>query len=598
MILNNLTPEQLVAVKRKGHVLLSACPGSGKTRTIIHKLAYESSQLDSKSKKKVVAVTFTVRASDEIFNRLNRMDIDKSKVWSGTLHSFCLNWLIKPYGSYLTELKDGYTLADESFKKTLLDTITQQYQENYSIERSVDLYIDNSRLRRDGSFDEQNYHKRQVLETYHQELNKNKIIDFDLLLYYSYNLLDTYPTIGKVLSNLFQLICIDEYQDTQDLSYAIICNIINAGNGNTSLFLAGDSDQSIYYSLGGIVKNKVEIEAELNGQQIAELSLTGNFRSTQRIIDYYNSFKSNPIPIVATGNNQNDQGTITHNHRIHKSGLVAEIARLIQVSIDNCIPENEICILVPQWWLITSIARQLKTVLPDTSFDATGLAPMSKNRDNFWYKLSRLFLTEPGPNIYVLRHLWARELLDSFHEHTGTHFFEPYNLERNILRLANSISSTETEAIPYLEDCFNQFNTKIGINIDSLITLKNSWDIYFRNINNRLTDPEYDVPSDIISFKNLYKERNGIVINTCVGIKGEEFETVIAFGLLKGFVPHWNDIFSNRINEIESSKKLMYVICSRAKKNLHLISEQGRVTRRGAPLEITPVLRSKQYSYD
>ena len=63
-------------------------------------------------------------------------------------------------------------------------------------------------------------------------------------------------------------------------------------------------------------------------------------------------------------------------------------------------------------------------------------------------------------------------------------------------------------------------------------------------------------------------------------------------------MPHWNDIFSNRINEIESSKKLMYVICSRAKKNLHLISEQGRVTRRGAPLEITPVLRSKQYSYD
>lgn len=88
----------------------------------------------------------------------------------------------------------------------------------------------------------------------------------------------------------------------------------------------------------------------------------------------------------------------------------------------------------------------------------------------------------------------------------------------------------------------------------------------------------------------------GVVINTCVGVKGEEFETVIAYGLLNGYIPHWNEIFSG--NAIDASKKLMYVICSRAKLNLHLISERGRTTRRGDELTMTPELATKVFDYD
>jgi hypothetical protein len=65
---------------------------------------------------------------------------------------------------------------------------------------------------------------------------------------------------------------------------------------------------------------------------------------------------------------------------------------------------------------------------------------------------------------------------------------------------------------------------------------------------------------------------------------------------LNGFIPHWNEIFSG--NATQASKKLMYVICSRAKMNLHLISERGRTTRRGEELLITSELESKIYDYD
>ncbi|MFC0343002.1 ATP-dependent helicase [Epilithonimonas hispanica] len=385
-------------------------------------------------------------------------------------------------------------------------------------------------------------------------------------------------------------------QDTQDLLYAIISSIIKAGKGNISLFLVGDTDQAIYASLGGVAKSLDEIKSEIDGMHITHLTLKGNYRSSQRIIDFYSHFQTQSIDIKAVGDNADTEGLITLNSTIESSKIVGELARLIQMSLDNGIPEDEICVLVPQWWLITSVSKKLRATLPHVNFDASGLAPMSRNRENIWYKLSRLFLTEPNPKIYSSRYRWAGELIDNFRIHTNTEFTEQYRVERNLLRLINSISSTETEGIDYLIDCFDQFMGAAGINYKEFPSLVENRKLFFDNIESRLNDPEFKFPSDIVSFKSFYREMTGVIINTCVGVKGEEFETVIAYGLLYGYLPHWNEIFSG--NATEASKKLMYVICSRAKKNLHLISETGRKTKRGDVLSMTPELARKVFNYD
>jgi DNA helicase-2/ATP-dependent DNA helicase PcrA len=589
MILDKLNEEQKLAVQQEGNVLLTACPGSGKTRVIIHKLAYEVSRLEEASKKRIAAVTFTVRASEEIFRRLNALGIDSERIWSGTLHAFCLEWIMKPYSCYLPELKNGFSIADETFCSDLISKLKEKYKL-----QQIDPV--NLRFNRDGSFVEPKSVQKKLLKEYHEVLKQKKLIDFELLLYYSYQILESYPKIQKTLSNIFKLICVDEYQDTQDLLYAIISTIVKAGNGNTSLFLVGDTDQAIYASLGGVAKSMAEIQAELNGIQITPLTLTGNYRSSQRVIDFYRHFQTQAIEIEAVGINAATEGLITLNNTIHSSKIVDEIARLIQSSLDRGIPENEICVLVPQWWLITSVSRKLRATLPDVNFDASGLAPMSRNRENIWYKLSRLFLTEPNPKIYSSRYRWANELIENFRVITNTEFFEKYSIERNLLRLINSIKSEETEGIDYLVDCFDQFLAAVEIDYTKYPQLVENRKLFFDNIENRLNDPDFKVPSDIQSFKSFYREMSGVIINTCVGVKGEEFETVIAYGLLYGYIPHWNEIFSG--NATEASKKLMYVICSRAKTNLHLISETGRTTRRGEALAITPELASKIFEYD
>jgi DNA helicase-2/ATP-dependent DNA helicase PcrA len=91
----DLNQKQETAIWTDGNVFLIACPGSGKTRTLTYKIAYELSKITS-SKKFIVAITYTHRAADEIHERIENLGVDTTQLWIGTIHSFCLEWIIKP----------------------------------------------------------------------------------------------------------------------------------------------------------------------------------------------------------------------------------------------------------------------------------------------------------------------------------------------------------------------------------------------------------------------------------------------------------------------------------------------------------------------
>ena len=98
---------------------------------------------------------------------------------------------------------------------------------------------------------------------------------------------------------------------------------------------------------------------------------------------------------------------------------------------------------------------------------------------------------------------------------------------------------------------------------------------------------------DIENFRKVFRQRDGITVSTIHGTKGEEYDAVIGFGLLAGYVPHFNDG-----NGIENSKKLLYVLASRARKNLHLIAEKYRnVHPYHAPEGKLPTSHLLEYNY-
>jgi DNA helicase II / ATP-dependent DNA helicase PcrA len=583
MKLEELNDQQKDAVLAEGHVLLTACPGSGKTRVLTHKVAHELQNI-SGQKKFVIALTFTNRAADEIKHRIVKMDIDLDQLWAGTIHSFCSEWILRPYAAYLDELKNGFVISDEYKSEELLSGLKASY--------GIDWWIPiTTRLLSDGSFAEPVKRYHQVLQDYHDALREEKLIDFDLMLYYAFKLINTYPKIAKTLNNLFHLICVDEYQDTQQLQYAIFSKIINVPSSRTLLFLVGDKDQAIYDSFGGIAKSLEEIKIEFGNIAMDEKELSGNYRSSQRMIDYYRNYQTTSIEIESLSNYATENGIITYNTTIGKDDIYNYIASIIKSNIENGIPENEICVLAPQWQIVIPMGKKLKTLLPAVNFDAIGLSPLLKNRENIWFRFARLFLVDPSPRTYLIRSKWASELIDEL-DLLGLHILDDFERRsKTLLKTINSIKSDSNDGLTYLKECFEMLLDALRIDIENHPFLNQHWEFFFTSSQKRLDDPTFDYAKDITSFKRSFNQASGVVVNTCHGIKGEEFHTVIAFGLLEGYIPHKND--SNPDN---AAKKLLYVICSRSKKHLHLISEDR--TRYNEKMNGSRHLSGLNYAYD
>ena len=99
-------------------------------------------------------------------------------------------------------------------------------------------------------------------------------------------------------------------------------------------------------------------------------------------------------------------------------------------------------------------------------------------------------------------------------------------------------------------------------------------------------------------FRKVFQHRSGITVNTIHGVKGAEFDVVIAFGLLQGMVPHFSEE-AEADRGINSAKKLLYVVSSRARKHLYLISERQRMRGGGrGPYAATETLAACVFDYD
>ena len=138
----------------------------------------------------------------------------------------------------------------------------------------------------------------------------------------------------------------------------------------------------------------------------------------------------------------------------------------------------------------------------------------------------------------------------------------------------------------------------MGICLDDEVTLELAYNEFVEEANYRIQ--RFRLPSARDDFYACFRERDGIVINTIHGIKGQEYMTVIAFDLLNYHLPNI-EYFKNEDKiqiRASESNKLLYVLCSRAKKNLFLISERGRYDRRNVMLSPTSELDKIQFEYD
>lgn len=570
--LDDLNVKQKEICLSPENYILTACPGSGKTRTIIYRIAYLQKKY-KESRKLNIAITYTNRAANEIDTRLNDMGVELSNVWAGTIHQFCMKFIIRPYGMYHVKLKKGYHVIDEYIK--------DQYCKEIASSLGIDVGYDNPL-----NFDE-------IKKAYLKILCENKEIDFDMILEISYDLLVNNKFISENISRLLRSIHVDEFQDTNELQYKILSRILIENNSINILFV-GDVNQAIFNSLGGIAKNVNEITKMFKVEFKTEC-LNGCYRSTQRIIDFYVNYEVSSTGVFSASDYKDDVGIISYNKNISKTELARTISNIVQNQLEKGVLEKEICIVAPQWYQLYPLANELKKLLPNNKFDSPEIVPFKYDALNPFYILARLLFTTPGERVNVRKRL-VIEFLEILQEEYGIFFSNKPDVFK-ILKLINS-AQKQKDGIMFYKRAVDYIFEKLNIKFSEEVLLLKTYQKFLEKTESRIK--RYELSCDYKILCNSFKEKDGIVINTIHGIKGEEYGTVIAFDLLNGHLPHWDYMYNpeKKIVRSEETKKLLYVLFSRAKENLFLFSERERTTKSGFELQGTDELEQLQYKYD
>lgn len=303
--LSSLNEEQQKAVTFSGkHALVIAGAGTGKTRTIIHRAVYLLSQ--GVRPDKILILSFTRKSAREIVERIKQFqDAGSTLNLSGqTFHSWC-SQIIKNNPQVFEQY--DYTLLDSEDVDSLFKLLfTQKYKNNktvnqklYSKIQSVYSYMLNTRkplieaikIQECGNMsgdETEKYIKdnedvfKEIMRDYIAYKKKNKLFDYDDLLYITANGLAQNEEARKFISSKYEHILVDEFQDTNPLQYQLLESFYD----NCHLFCVGDDAQSIYAFRGADFKSMHNFTKIVPNS--SKLYLNTNYRSTQEILDISN----------------------------------------------------------------------------------------------------------------------------------------------------------------------------------------------------------------------------------------------------------------------------------------------------------------------
>lgn len=294
---DGLNPTQIESVKHgNGPLLILAGAGSGKTRTITHRIAYLVNE-KAIPPFNILAVTFTNKAASEMKERVEKLINSNIKgLWIGTFHSICLR-ILKRDIDFLEGYDRKFVIYDDQDQlKVIRDCLKElDYSEKLFPPRSIRGKID--RFKNSGgtsfeSFESDFFDERlnNIFEYYQKELRRQNALDFTDLLKMAVELLEKNKQVLTYYQRVFQHILVDEYQDTNFLQYKFI-KLLSGDKRN--LFVVGDDYQSIYGWRGADINNILNFEKDFSDTRV--IKLDQNYRSTQNILGAANELIKNNV---------------------------------------------------------------------------------------------------------------------------------------------------------------------------------------------------------------------------------------------------------------------------------------------------------------
>lgn len=541
--------QKKVAFELTGNTIVSASPGTGKTKTLV---ARAQKKLESMPKHKSLAlITYTNAGADEISSRLN---IDEKDIFIGTIHRFCLEFILRPFSWIYKWDKPRIVTFDELNEfieiNTDIDLGDSPLDEIGKFKRLLDGKLDKS-------VEWENIESLEyTAELYFDFLASKKAIDFNEILYKSYKIISENRFVSDSLANKFYEISVDEFQDTNIFQYEIL-KAINQ-TPTCTFFMVGDEKQKIYKFAGAI---DYAFENASNDFNAIIETLEVTYRSTTNIINGYSSLFENHPKLVNESKYKNENIKIIIREKANN-----ELNDYLENAISQLIEKynatlTEIAILTTSWRDAFFISRSLRQKFPVVGLGALPHRSMNSSTFTLIRCLSKFTFAPTIRNLRVIR----RNV--EFHA-----------LENNILLSEKDLTFSVNSLITKFKDL--NFEMKL---LEGFDFLKSLFEEVFKKDNSDIEEIRININAEEAEAWNLEKYFktvsgfDGITINTIHQAKGLEYDIVILNGVSENRVP-WQRRIGNTWDyeplteeNLENGRTLLYVGVSRAKELLILI---------------------------
>lgn len=590
--------QQQAVLHRDGALLVLAGPGSGKTAVITHrtKTLIQEYHVNPAS---ILVVTFTKAAAREMKERFLRLTGEThTDVTFGTFHGIFYGILRHAYGI------TSQNIAGEEEKYRILRQILQNSSMDVDDENdlldSLNKEISTVKNERiplshyySASCPDEEF--RSIYQKYESILHGKRLLDFDDLLVYCYQLFQKHPEILEGWQRKFRYILIDEFQDVNQLQYDIVRLLALPEN---NLFLVGDDDQSVYRFRGARPEIMLRVPKDYPG--LKQIILKKNYRCSGEIVaKSQNLIRWNDARFEKNLETENPRGSrIEIRSFENESEETTWLVKQIQKDLQEGCPWQEIAVLFrTNVGCRMTVERLMEYNMPFTMRDALPnlyehwiaknivsymkLAMGGRDRRDFLAVMNR-------PNRYISREAcYEKEIVfDIFYQFYEGKDWMCDRIERFEHDLHMMKNMTPYAAInyirfaigydAYLKEYAEYRKLKAEELYDIIKEIQESskgyrtfdeWFAYMKEYGEKLKEQS----------EQIRERRNAITISTLHSAKGLEYDRVYILGVNEKVMPYQKAVMTQ---EIEEERRLFYVGMTRARKELHLYSVKERFGRK------------------
>lgn len=614
--LNTLNPMQREAVaSTEGPLLILAGAGSGKTRVLVHRIAYLIGEMNV-APWNILAITFTNKAAAEMRERVDRIvGQGAESVWVSTFHSMCVRILRR----YIDNLGYGnsFSIYDTDDQKALMRQILKRlnidpkkFREKSvlgEISAAKNAMIDEEQYMDDngGSFPGKIF--ANCYMEYQKELKKNNALDFDDLLVKTVQLFEKYPQVLEYYQDRFRYIMVDEYQDTNTVQFRLIDLLAKR---HRNLCVVGDDDQSIYGFRGADIRNILSFEKAFEGAKV--IKLEQNYRSTKSILDAANEVIANnrgrKDKKLWTDNDQGDKVTfeLYGNAYEEAEGIAKDViyrkaacqadysdfAVLYRTNAQSRIVEEKFLQYNIPYRLVGGVnfyqRKEIKDVLAYLKTIANGLDDIAVQR----------IINVPKRGIGAAS---VGKIID-FSAANGMSFYRGLKSASNIMSAGKALNgmrrfveqiedfrirANEISIRDLIEAVLNETGLRDEIRaegeveaearLENIDELENKAVSYANGTDHPTLDGFLEEVALVADIDSMDDSENRAVLMTLHSAKGLEFPYVYMSGMEDGLFPSGMAISDGDPSAIEEERRLCYVGITRAEKKLTLTAAMQRM---------------------